>query len=235
NANGTGYAAFTFKVRDDGGTANGGIDLDPTANTITVDVTSVNDAPAGADAPVTTHEDTTYTLPAADFGFSDNSDTPANHFASANDAPDGADKTVATNEDTSYTLQTADFGFTDTSDTPANHLAAVKITTLATHGTLRDDGVAVTVGQVIAVADISANKLTFDPVADANGSPYATFTFQVKDDGGIANGGVDLDPSANTITVNVRSVNDAPAGAANPVATDDDSAYAPTTAALGCS
>src|SRR5262249_30663623 len=44
-ANGSGYASFTFQVQDDGGTANGGVDLDPTPHTITVDVTPVNDAP----------------------------------------------------------------------------------------------------------------------------------------------------------------------------------------------
>ena len=33
----------------------------------------------------------------------------------------------------------------------------------------------------------------FTPVANANGAGYASFTFQVQDDGGIANGGVDLD------------------------------------------
>ena len=47
NANGAGYASFTFQVRDNGGTANGGVDLDPSRNTITIDVTSVNDAPSG--------------------------------------------------------------------------------------------------------------------------------------------------------------------------------------------
>ena len=53
--------------------------------------------------------------------------------------------------------------------------------------------------------------LTYAPAADANGADYATFTFKVPDDGGTANGGVDLDPSANTLTIDVTSVNDAPA------------------------
>ena len=38
-----GYASFTFQVRDNGGGA--GINLDPTPNTITIDVTDDNDAP----------------------------------------------------------------------------------------------------------------------------------------------------------------------------------------------
>ena len=81
NANGDAYATFTFQVQDDGGTANGGEDTDQSANTITVNVTSVNDAPAGTDNTVTTNEDTAYTFTAADFGFTDPNDTPANDFA----------------------------------------------------------------------------------------------------------------------------------------------------------
>ena len=46
---------------------------------------------------------------------------------------------------------------------------------------------------------------------NANGSrPTPSFTFQVQDNGGTANGGVDLDASPNTITFNVTAVNDAP-------------------------
>src|SRR5205807_2218838 len=78
NANGSGYASFTFQVRDDGGTANGGVNLDQSPNTLTVDVTSVNDAPAGTSGSVTTNEDTGYPFLTADFGFSDPSDSPAN-------------------------------------------------------------------------------------------------------------------------------------------------------------
>ena len=78
NANGAGYASFTFQVQDDGGTANGGVDLDAIANTMTVNVTAVNDAPAGTNNTVTTLEDTQYTFTAADFGFTDPNDSPAN-------------------------------------------------------------------------------------------------------------------------------------------------------------
>ena len=38
---------------------------------MTINVTAVNDAPAGANKTVTTAEDTAYTFAAADFGFSD--------------------------------------------------------------------------------------------------------------------------------------------------------------------
>ena len=46
----------------------------------------------------------------------------------------------------------------------------------------------------MSVADISAGKLKFTPAANANGAGYASFTFQVQDDGGTANGGVDPTP-----------------------------------------
>ena len=65
----------------------------------------------------------------------------------------------------------------------------------------------------------------FTPVANANGAGYASFTFQVQDDGGIANGGVDLDQSANTMSIDVTAVNDAPAGTNNTVSTLEDTAY----------
>ena len=44
NANGTGCDSFTFQVQDNGGTAYGGVDLDPTPKTMTFNVTPVNDA-----------------------------------------------------------------------------------------------------------------------------------------------------------------------------------------------
>ena len=69
NANGAAYASFTFQVQDDGGTANGGVDLDASARTMTVNCTAVNDAPVGTSQTVTTLEDTVYTFTAADFGF----------------------------------------------------------------------------------------------------------------------------------------------------------------------
>src|SRR5436305_1298011 len=55
--------------------------LDQAANTMTVNVTSVNDAPQGTDNTVTTNEDTAYPFTAADFGFSDPNDTPPNSLS----------------------------------------------------------------------------------------------------------------------------------------------------------
>ncbi|NJD06655.1 MAG: hypothetical protein FIA97_09175, partial [Methylococcaceae bacterium] len=184
-ASGTAYASFTFQVQDDGGTANGGVDLDPTANTITVNVT----------------------VP-----------TPVNQ------APAGADKTVNTAQDTAYTLKQADFGFTDTD---GDSLLAVKIGTPPTAGSLKLDGVDVTAGQSITAADIAAGKLVFTPAAGASGTGYANFSFQVQDNGGTTGGGVDLDPSANTVTFNVGtpSVNHAPSGTDKVLSIAEDDTY----------
>ena len=193
DANGAGYASFTFQVQDDGGTNNGGVDLDPTPNTMSIDVTSVNDAPSGADHTVTTLEDTTYTFTAADFGFSDIRDSPADGFL------------------------------------------AVKVSTLPGVGTLKNDGVDVTTGATVAVADINAGKLQFTPAPNANGAEYASFTFQIQDDGGTDDGGVDLDSTPNTMSIDVTSVNDAPSGADHTVTTLEDTTYTFSAADFGFS
>src|SRR5439155_1667376 len=146
NANGLAYASFTFQVQDDGGTANGGQDTDQSANTMTINVTSVNDAPAGAD------------------------------------------KTVTTLEDTDYIFGALDFGFSDPNDSPANALQAVEITTLPLAGTLKNNSVAVTAVQFIAVANITDAMPQLGALPICNGLAYASFTFQVQDDGGTANG-----------------------------------------------
>ena len=49
--------------------------------------------------------------------------------------------------------------------------------------------------------------LSYLPALNGNGSPYASFTFQVEDNGV---GGASLDPTPNTITFNVVPVNDPP-------------------------
>jgi VCBS repeat-containing protein len=187
NANGAGYANFTFQVQDDGGVANGGVNTDPVAKTLTLDVTSVNDAPVGTSTSVSTLEDTPYVFQVADFGYSD--------------AVDAA------------------------STAGANNFASVMIGALPQAGSLTLNGVAVTSGQSIAVADIAAGLLQLAPAANANGTGYANFTFQVQDDGGVANGGINTDPVAKTLTLDVTSVNDAPVGTSTTVSTLEDTPY----------
>jgi len=145
--------------------------------------------------------------------------------SSVNDAPAGTDNTVTTNEDTAHVFTAADFGFVDAVDSPANALAAVTITTLPGAGSLTNDGVAISAGQRIVRADIDAGRLRFTPAQNASGAGYATFTFQVEDDGGSAGGGSALDPTANTLTIDVTSINDPPAGANVGIAIDEDGVH----------
>lgn len=128
-------------------------------------------------------------------------------ITSVNDAPAGANKTVNTLEDTPYTFATSDFGF---SDVDGHTLAAVQVTTLPGAGSLTNNAVTVTPGQYVPVGDITSNRLVFTPAADAQGTGYASFTFQVQDNGGTANGGANLDPTPRTMTIDVTPVNDAP-------------------------
>ncbi len=181
NAHGAGYSSFTFKVQDDGGTANGGVNLDASDRTMTLDVTPVNDAPSGTD------------------------------------------KTLTISEDTGLVFSASDFGFTDPDDSPANSLQAVKLTTLPASGTLTLNGSAVSVGQFVSVADINAGLLVFNPAANDNGTAYATLGFQVQDTGGTANGGLNLDASTRTLTIDVTAVNDAPTTQDESVSGNEDS------------
>ncbi len=133
-----------------------------------------------------------------------------------NDAPSGADNTVATPEDTPYVFGVADFGF---SDADGDSLQGVVITTAPGAGTLRDGATVLTGGETVSAASIAAGNLVFTPAPDESGTAYASFGFQVQDDGGTANGGVDTDPTANILTIDVTAVNDAPSGADNTVVT----------------
>ncbi|WP_194792938.1 cadherin domain-containing protein [Caenimonas koreensis] len=170
----TAARTVTIALKDGDGVANGGADT--LTATTTVNVTAVNDAPAGTDNAKTILEDNTYT------------------FANA------------------------DFGFSDPTDGGANSLQSVVFTTVPASGSLMYDAdgpggaaaVALTSGAEVPASNIALGRLIFVPVADANGTPYTSFTFQVRDNGGTVNSGVDLDQSPNTFTLNVSAVNDAP-------------------------
>ncbi len=118
-----------------------------------------------------------------------------------NDAPGGTNAALAAIENTAYTFATASFGYTDGNDSPANTLQSVTIASLPLVGQLRLSGIAVTLNQIIAAGSIG--NLTWVPPSTGSGANFASFTFRVTDNGGTANGGVDTDPTPNTITFNV--------------------------------
>ncbi|TAN53603.1 MAG: tandem-95 repeat protein, partial [Methylococcaceae bacterium] len=119
-----------------------------------------------------------------------------------NTPPTAANGSVSSNEDTAYTFTAANFSFSDAdTDASVNTFTQVQITALPSVGSLKLNGTAVTTNQEILVSDISAGKLTFTPLSDAAGTPYATFQFKVHD-------GAEYSASAYTETLNVNSVND---------------------------
>ena len=119
-----------------------------------------------------------------------------------NTVPRGSDKSITINEDATHAFIEADFGFSD-ADTD-DDLASVTVVTLPAAGTLAHDGAAVVADHVVAASEIG--KLVFTPAADANGSPYASFTFKVSD-------GAHVSTSSYTVTVNVTAVDDPATGA----------------------
>ena len=124
---------------------------------------------------------------------------------SVNDAPDGTDNLITLIEDGLHTFGTGTFGLIDVEN---DDFKSVVITTTPTVGTLTLGGANVSPGQEITLADLPS--LLYSAAPNVNGTGIDGFTFQVRDDGGTTNGGVDLDPTANNISINISAVNDAP-------------------------
>ncbi|MGB8332511.1 MAG: cadherin-like domain-containing protein, partial [Polyangiales bacterium] len=120
------------------------------------------------------------------------------HDITFDPTPTASNQSVSVNEDSVHTFSTANFGF---SDVGGDTLQQVRITSLETAGALQLNGIDVTLNQVILAADLGL--LTFAPDANATGSPYATFRFQVSD-------GASYSVSDYQMTVNVIPANDPP-------------------------
>jgi VCBS repeat-containing protein len=73
NGHGPAYGDFLFRVKDNGGTENGGSDTSEPYR-MHVDVTPVSDAPDASNRTISIAEDTSYTFQASDFGFQDTAD-----------------------------------------------------------------------------------------------------------------------------------------------------------------
>jgi hypothetical protein len=116
-----------------------------------------------------------------------------------NETPSGTDNSIFMSGLT-YTFVDTDFGFSDTGNTPPDGFLAVRITTLPVLGLLSYQGGAVVAGQSIPVADIIAGDLEFTVLGSETPS-YTSFTFQVQDNGGLVDGGSDVDPTPNTMTM----------------------------------
>jgi hypothetical protein len=130
-----------------------------------------------------------------------------------NNAPTSFNTAITTNEDTEKVLNTIDFIFNDV-DTGAT-LSKVMITTLPATGSLKLNATAVTLNQEITASDIISGKLIFTPASNANGTGYSSFGFKVSD-------GTAYSVTANTVTINVTAINDAPSSANTTETTKED-------------
>ena len=142
------------------------------------------------------------------------------NVANTNDVPTSADFTVNMNEDTTKTFASSDFPYTDSADdiTAGDSLYSVIITSLPASGSLKASGVDVVLNQEVT----PISSLTFTPIANEFGAPYASFDFKIND--GEANSSL-----AYTVDINVTDVAEPvapppPPPAQKPIIfTDDDS------------
>ena len=133
-----------------------------------------------------------------------------------NDAP----ATVSNSYDmgiseTSHTFTLSEFSFTDGAG-EANAFKSVILTTLPGTGVLTLNGAAVTAGQEVTVAQIQSGQLKYDGSVSRED---ASFTFQVRDDGGTANGGKDTS-EARTFTITAdqfQAANNADSSPSSPI------------------
>jgi len=127
----------------------------------------------------------------------------ADKFTFINSAPTGADNALTVIDGQDLFIALTDFGFSDENEIAADNFVGVYITALPDSGTLYwyngSSWVAVTANQFISATTLSSYYLKFTPAGPAT----TNFTFQVKDDGGTDDGGVDVDPIARTMTINV--------------------------------
>ena len=142
----------------------------------------------------------------------DTNDTLDLGFDQPNQPPAGANATIAINEDATRTLTDADFPITDPE---GNTLLEVVINSVS-GGKLTVGGTDVsTYPTTVTLTQLQNNAVVFTPTQHLNGTGAASISFQVRDNGGTANGGVNTDQSANTLTFNIAAVND-PVGASAP-------------------
>lgn len=134
--------------------------------------------------------------------------------------PRSSDATVTLEEDTTVHFTADDFpvsiGFT---------AASVTLDTLPASGTLALDGVPVTAGQNIDIANISA--LTWTPAADASGEGLASLTFTVTttEDAAVT--------ATSTIAFDVTPVPDLPTASPTTVSIEEDASYTFNTEDIG--
>ena len=118
------------------------------------------------------------------------------------DAPTSASDSISAVEDTNYVFSAGDFVF---DDDDGDSLQAVLIESLPAAGDLLYNGSPITAGQLPFTAS-NLSILAFRADANENGNGYASFQFEVIDDGS----GNNTSQGNYQMTVNVSQINDAP-------------------------
>ena len=150
-------------MQDNGGTANGGVDLDPTAQHDDDQRHAGQRRPGRHEQDRTTLEDTGYTFGPTDFASAslnvfDPNDTSPPSSLGPNQLQDVLITSLPVNGTLNY------------NDAP---LAAGQLP------------------KMVTVADLTGNLLIFVPAANANGTTYSQFGFEGPGYGGTANNGLD--------------------------------------------
>ncbi|MDW3192738.1 MAG: PKD domain-containing protein [Cytophagales bacterium] len=114
------------------------------------------------------------------------------------DAPTVSDVSVNVDEDATLTFVATDFS-SQYSDAEGSDLTAIRIDDLPGNGTLFLNGVAITAGQEIPVADIA--QITFEPSDNYNGA--VSFNWSGSD-------GTDYSTSSASVAITVNPTNDQP-------------------------
>nr|WP_314623574.1 tandem-95 repeat protein [uncultured Noviherbaspirillum sp.] len=123
--------------------------------------------------------------------------TAAIEVVAVNDAPVAADKTIAQPNTITHVFNISDFGYADADQ---DSFLNVKIDGLPQLGKLANAGGNVSVGDVVSATDIAAGKLVFTPSRFISGNDNK-IVFQVQDDGGTSNGGLDTSLVPNVFNV----------------------------------
>ena len=216
NGNGTSYATIEFKVQDDGGTANGGVNTSD-AKTLTFNVTSVNDKPtlnataanptftegtAGAGDSQSVQGDGVIVFSAANISTVESGQTITSLTFTVSGLVDGEHEKIII-DGVSIQLESDDGDIKDGlyyEVSITNRVATVVIT--------MDDGNGMSASEAQAlIQSIKYQNTSRDnPTA---GNRVFTLT-QIKDSGGTDDSGVDTSVLNLVSTVTVNAVNDAP-------------------------
>ena len=183
DANGAPYTSFTFQVQDDGGSGGGGVDLDPIPNTITINVTPVNDTPVATIVPASygATEQTALTLAGTGLSIADVDAGSANVTA---------------------TLSVGQGVLNVGAGTTGVGVAGSGSSTVTLTGTITQ------INDLLA-ANLSATVLYFNGSDTPAASTILTLSVN---DGGNAGSGGPLSGS-DTATINIAAVDDAPVNA----------------------